>query len=127
MDNLLRQIEPIKHSGMFFSTIRPDLAAPTVATRDIAEVATRLLLDPTWTGSADAIGKPVRYQQVPLAAFEAQMVERGMSAAMAKGFADMMAAKDAGLDNGVARTAETSTPTTFRQWCEDALVPALRA
>ena len=40
---------------------------------------------------------------------------------------DMMRAKDEGLDNGVARTTETASPTTFRQWCEEVLKPTLHA
>jgi hypothetical protein len=40
---------------------------------------------------------------------------------------DMMRAKDEGLDDGIARTPQTSTPTTFRQWCEQVLEPAVNA
>jgi uncharacterized protein YbjT (DUF2867 family) len=147
MDNLLRQVDAIKHRGVFVSTIRPDLKAPTCATRDIAAVAAKLLLDPSWRGTAEVpvlgpedlshddmakimsevLGTPVRYQQISIAAMKATMIERGTSEAMAQGRADMMAAKDAGLDNAVARTPERSTPTTFRQWCEQILKPAVRA
>jgi hypothetical protein len=34
-------------------------------------------------------------------------------------------AKNEGLDNGVQRTPENSTPTSFRQWSEDTLKPAV--
>ena len=37
----------------------------------------------------------------------------------------MMRAKEDGLDDGVARTPETSSPTTFRRWCEQVLRPAV--
>jgi hypothetical protein len=40
---------------------------------------------------------------------------------------DMAAAKNEGLDNAVKRTAESSTPTSFRQWCEEVLKPAVVA
>jgi hypothetical protein len=42
---------------------------------------------------------------------------------------DMMIAKDNGLDLGVARTPQHAidTPTTFWQWCEDTLKPAVQA
>lgn len=40
---------------------------------------------------------------------------------------EMMAAKNAGLDDGAARTPGSATPTTFRQWCEDVLKPAVLA
>ena len=32
-----------------------------------------------------------------------------------------------GLDNGVQRTPGTASPTTFRQWCEEVLKPAVLA
>lgn len=34
-------------------------------------------------------------------------------------------AKDAGLDNAEPRTPEATTPTTFRQFCEEVLKPAV--
>jgi hypothetical protein len=37
----------------------------------------------------------------------------------------MHAAKDNGLDNSEQRTPENTTPTSFRQWCEEVLKPAV--
>jgi hypothetical protein len=34
-------------------------------------------------------------------------------------------AKNEGLDNAEPRTAENTTPTSFRQWCEEVLKPAV--
>jgi len=51
MDNLLRQVAPIGTQGVFFSPISGDLKLPTCAARDIAAVATDLLLDRSWTGT----------------------------------------------------------------------------
>jgi uncharacterized protein YbjT (DUF2867 family) len=147
MDNMLRQVKPIRAEGMFFSPLDPDRKVPTCATRDIAAVATRLLLDDSWTGHSevpvlgpedlslndqaeiisDVLGKPVRVQRTPIEAYTAQLTGFGMSEAMAQGLADMMTAKDEGLDNGEPRTPESSTPTTFRQWCEEVLKPAVQA
>jgi uncharacterized protein YbjT (DUF2867 family) len=143
MDNILRQADAIKNQGMFFSPISGDRHLPAVATRDTAAVATRLLLDETWSGveevpvlgpedlsfndmaeiMSEVLGKQVRFQQIPFEAYKARFVEFGMSEAMAKGMTDMAAAKNEGLDNAVERTTETSTPTSFRQWCEEALRP----
>lgn len=53
MDNLLRQVPLIKEQGTFCDTLPPGHALPTVATRDIAAVAARLLLDGTWTGQQE--------------------------------------------------------------------------
>jgi len=149
MDNLLRQARTIKEQGMFFDVVSPDIELPTVATRDIAAVAARLLLDTAWTGQeevpvlgpedlsnndmaaviSDVLSTPVRFQQVPGRAFKDQLTGSGMSDAMAQGLLDMMIAKDNGLDNRIARTPQNAidTPTTFRQWCEDTLKPAVRA
>jgi hypothetical protein len=38
---------------------------------------------------------------------------------------DMLIAKDSGMDNAELRTAENRTPTSFRQWCEEVLKPAV--
>jgi uncharacterized protein YbjT (DUF2867 family) len=147
MDNLLRQAEAIRDKGMFFSPISGDRKLPTVATRDIAAAAARLLLDRSWSGVdsvpllgpedlsnndmaqiiSDVLGKPVRFQQVPGESFKAQLTGFGMSEPMAQGMLDMMTAKDAGLDNAEPRTPRASTPTSFRQWCEEVLAPAVRA
>ncbi|WP_405721519.1 NAD(P)H-binding protein [Streptomyces sp. NBC_01537] len=147
MDNMLRQVAPIRDTGMFFSPVSGDLKAPACATRDIAAVAAGLLLDRSWSGRADVpvlgpedlshndmarimsevLGKPVRFQQIPTEAFRATLRERGMSEAMAQGMVDMMTAKDNGLDNAEPRTPQSTTPTGFRQWCEEVLKPAVLA
>ena len=49
------------------------------------------------------------------------------AAAMAQGMTDMAWAKNEGIDNAVQRTPENSTPTSFRQWCEQVLKPAVAA
>ena len=147
MDNILRQAEAIKNQGMFFSPISGDRKLPTCATRDIAAVAAKLLLDPSWSGQgsvsilgpedlsfndmakimSEALGKPVRFQQIPFAAFKARLTASGMSEAMAQGTLDMMVAKNEGLDNAEPRTPQSTTPTTFRQWCEEVLNPKVAA
>jgi uncharacterized protein YbjT (DUF2867 family) len=145
MDNFLRQVEPIKNQGMFFSPMSGDLKTPTCATRDIAAVAAKLLLDSSWSGSgnvpvlgpedlscnemaqiiSEVLGRPVRFQQVPFDAFKASLIESGASESMATAMVEMMVAKNEGLDNMEPRTAESTTPTSFRQWCEEVLKPAV--
>ena len=149
MDNVLRQVQPIKEQGLFFDVVSPDRGLRIVATRHIAAVAARLLLDETWTGReeipllgpedlsyddmaatiSDVLGTPVRYRQIPAGALEERLAGRGMSAAMIQGMLDMMEAKENGLDDAIARTPQHAidTPTSFRQWCEDVLKPAVQA
>jgi uncharacterized protein YbjT (DUF2867 family) len=145
MDNLLRQHAPIKNKGVFFSPIDGDRKLPTCATRDIAAVSVKLLTDRTWSGQdhiavlgpedlsfndmaaimSDVLDKPIRYQQIPFETYKSQFIERGMSEAMAQGMTDMARAKNEGLDNVEPRGPGNSTPTSFRQWCEEKLKPAV--
>ena len=147
MDNIVRQVGPIKNRGVFFSPIAGDRKLPAVATRDIAAVAADLLLDHSWTGRdhvavlgpedlsfddmanimSEVLGIPVRFQQIPGEAYKENMMGLGMSDAMAQGMLDMGLAKDNGLDSAEPRTPESTTPTTFRRWCEEALKPAVQA
>jgi hypothetical protein len=55
------------------------------------------------------------------------MMSHGASAAMADGLIEMTAAIDQGLYNAERRTPETTTPTSFRQWCTEVLKPAFLA
>ena len=147
MDNLLRQVRSIRDEGVFTGTAAAGRKAPAAATRDIAATAARLLLDRSWTGAgsvpvlgpedlspedmartmSEVLGTPVRYQRQSLADLGATLAGYGMGNAVAQGMVDMMRAKDEGLDDGVPRTPETSSPTTFRQWCEEVLRPAVFA
>ncbi|MEV0260258.1 NAD(P)H-binding protein [Streptomyces sp. NPDC050617] len=147
MHNLLNHARAIKEKGMFFMMADPDLKSPTVATRDIAATAARLLLDDAWTGAgevpclgpedlspnemariiSEVLGTDVGYQQIPGAALKDRLTGFGMTDAMAQGMVDMFDAKNQGLDLAQPRTAESTTPTTFRQWCEEVLKPAVAA
>ena len=147
MDNLLMQLDPIKTKGTFFSPIDGDRKLPACATRDIAATAAKLLIDPSWSGRhhlailgpedmsfngmaqimSEVLGKPVRFQQITFEAYKAQFLKLGMSDAMAQGMTDMARAKNEGLDNVEPRTPESTTPTGFRQWCEEVLRPAIHA
>ncbi len=147
MDNVLRQVASIKEKGLFFGfgPMAPDKKAPTTATRDMGAVAARLLADESWSGQeelpvlgpedlsfndmaaliSDVLGREVRYEPTSVDAFKAQLLERGASESFAQGYVEMMRAKNEGMDDIAERTAETSAPTTFRQWCEEELKPAI--
>jgi uncharacterized protein YbjT (DUF2867 family) len=145
MDNILRQATSIKNQGMFFSPIAGHRKLPSVATCDIAAAASRLLLDPSWSGVSevpllgpedlsfndmaetisDVIGQDLRFQQITFEAYRARFISFGMSEAMAQGMTDMAWAKNEGMDNAIKRTPANSTPTSFQQWCEEVLKPAV--
>jgi uncharacterized protein YbjT (DUF2867 family) len=144
-ENMLRQVEAIKHHGTFFYPGISDLKTRHAATRDIAAMAAKLLLDRSWTGQGGVgvfgpedlswneiaaimthvLGKPIRFQPVPYEAYKEQLVQRGASKEMAASLVEMHEAKDKGLDNAEPRTQENTTPTSFRQWCEEVLKPAV--
>src|SRR6266498_1463594 len=145
MDNILRFAEPIRNGGIFFAPIAGDRKLPSCATRDIAATAARLLLDDSWDGVghvavlgpedisyndmaaiiSEVLGKPVRFQQIPGQALKQRLLQAGASDAMAQGVVDMWAAKNSGLDNAEPRIPESTTPTSFREWCEQVLKPAV--
>lgn len=144
MDTLLGQVVPITEQGMFFSTIAPDRKLPICATADVAAAAAGLLMDRSWNGNAsvpvlgaedlshdelaqimsEVLGTTVSYRRIELDAFADQLRGRGLSEAMIEGMVQMMVAKDQGLDNAEPRTPAATTPTSFRQWCEEVLAPA---
>ena len=145
MENILSNVQSIKHQGMFFSSSNPDRKTPQVATKDVGEMGARFLLDQTWTGQggsavlgpedisfsemaaimSNVLGKAVRFEQVPAEAYKAQLIQYGANEVFAQGIIDMLIAKDEGLDNAEPRTPQNTTPTSFRQWCEEALKPAV--
>jgi uncharacterized protein YbjT (DUF2867 family) len=147
MENLLNQAGAIKSQGMFFSPLVADRKFPTCASRDIASTATELLIDSSWTGTgsaavlgpedlsfndmaeiiSDVLGKTVRFQQIPMEGFKSRLAGFGMSEAMVQGYVDMMTAKNEGMDNMELRTPQSSTPTSFQQWCEETLKPTVAA
>lgn len=145
MENLLQQLGTIRDQGAFFLPVSGDRRIPTCATRDVAAVAAGLLLDGSWTGQegvpvlgaedlsyremarvmSDVLGRPIRYQQVPGEAFMAQLMRHGMPEEWARSVVDLLAEVDAGCYDAEPRTPRATTPTTFRQWCEEVLRPAV--
>jgi uncharacterized protein YbjT (DUF2867 family) len=146
MENVLRQVPVIRDRGLYFGPSDPDRRMPVVASRDTAAVAARLLLDDTWTSTgevpvlgpedlsltdevrimSEVLGHPIRYVRTPIEDFKAQFLTGGASESMAQAMVDMSLAKDAGLDEHERRTPATASPTSFRQWCEEVLKPAVQ-
>ncbi|MFI6122902.1 NAD(P)H-binding protein [Streptomyces sp. NPDC051064] len=147
MENLLGQVEAIKSQGMFFLANSADRPLATVATRDIAAAAADLLLDDSWSGQgsvpvigpdalspngmaevlSEVLERPVRFQQVSSEAYKTTMLQYGMTDGFAQGLVDMATAQNDGIYDAEQRTLQTAGPTSFRQWCQDVLKPALRA
>ncbi|MBC8082298.1 MAG: NmrA family NAD(P)-binding protein [Hymenobacter sp.] len=147
MENLLANIGLIQHMGIIGSGMRPDLAFPMVATRDIAAKAAELLDQGFEPGSVhyvmgpqnysqqqvaqaigQAIGKPeLAYVQFPYDQAKQGMIQAGLSESMASLYDEMtrnMNEKKVMVEE--ERTAASTTPTTLREFAETVFAPAFR-
>jgi len=147
MENLLRQAQAIKAQGTFSMANAAGRPLPTVATRDIATAAAALLLDTPWSGQASVpvagpdnltpddmaevisgtLGRTIRYRQVPVADYQTTLLQHGASQAMAQDIADMIEAQNNGIYDAEPRDPDSAAATSFRQWCQDTLKPAVQA
>jgi len=75
---------------------------------------------------SEVLGKSIRFQQISAESLKARLMKQGMSEAMAQGNVDMWIAYNQGLDTAETRTPASTTPTSFRQWCEEVLKPRLQ-
>ena len=145
MDNALQQIATIQ-DGVMTGAIGPDRKLPHTATHDIGAAAAKLLCDRSWEEQEDVavlgpeelsyddlaaivsevVGREVRYQPISFEQLEARLCERGMNPAFARAYVEMLRAKDEGMDNVAPRATALIGPTTFRQWAQDELGPAVR-
>ncbi|MFI7498490.1 NAD(P)H-binding protein [Streptomyces sp. NPDC049687] len=145
MENELRQIASIRDAGVFSAPLVPDRVLRLCATRDVAAVAARLLLDDSWSGQEDVavvgpddltpegmaavlsevLDRPVRAELVTTAELKARVIRFGASQAWAQSLADMADAQNAqGFYGSAQPTTPDLAPTTFRQWCEEVFKPA---
>jgi uncharacterized protein YbjT (DUF2867 family) len=144
MDNVLRQVAMIR-TGVIPGTLPADFRMPWIATKDIAALAAEYLLDRAWAGQdsvevlggedlsyrdiaailTDVLGTPIRYQLGDRSVVKQFLIGRGGSDAMAQAVIDMDVAGERGINNATPRTAENTTPTTFREFAEEIVRPAM--
>jgi len=148
MENLLQDAPTLAAQGAIYGPVPADKAFAIVATRDIAGVAAARLLDRSWGGHAtigvhgpedvtysrvaailtEALGKPVTYVPVPLAAARQGMLDGGMPPFLAGLFTELLEAMSSGrLDPAEPRTAESTTPTSLRAFAREVIRPAVAA
>ena len=145
MENMLRQLGPIKNQGVFYGLADGERKGTAVATADVAACAAELLLDGAWRGVEEVplkgpeaisanemaatisgvLGRPVRYQQTDIADLRAAMIGQGVSVGMADATVALITAKGEGLDELVKGPTPALTPTTFARWCKTVLRPAI--
>jgi uncharacterized protein YbjT (DUF2867 family) len=148
MENHLWSIPVIRSQGISGSPIRADVPIPMVATKDIAEAASRLFLQGTFTGHSiryllgprdltmseatrilgEAIGKPdLMYVQFPEADARKAMLGMGMSGGVAETMLEMQRAFNAGrIRPTQERNAENTTPTTMEEFAGTVFINAYR-
>lgn len=144
MDNALRQAPAIRQ-GKMFGPIAPEKKLPHTASRDTGAAAAGLLSDHSWSGQEDVpvlgpeelsytdlaaiisevTGREVRYEHQTYEAYKGSAIGYGMTDAFAQGFVEMLRAKEEGMDNVVPRETAIIGATSFRQWVEEELQPAL--
>lgn len=141
MENFYGNVDLIKQAGIFGYTLQPDLKLPIVHTRDIAEVATRRLLNLDFSGhshefiagSADrtmaeaavvlgkAIGKPeLAYVPFEQDAARNGMIQAGLPETIADGYLELFDSLNrGGYQDGYIRTPEVTTPTSLEWFAEN--------
>ncbi len=145
MEDMLNfQLKAIESKGTFFGSQSGDKKTPVVATRDIAIAAVKLILDESWSGQesvpvlgpedlsfndmaqvmSEVLERPVRYQQISGETYKAMMMQDGMGEAYAQGIVDNQSQANRGIYNATPRTPQSTSPTSFRQWCKEVLKPA---
>ena len=146
MENTLPQAAAIRQMGNTAGPLRSDLKVPMIATRDIGNVVSDILLHPLTRGKqirelhgqrdlnytevtgiiANAIGKPdLKYAQVSGDQFRGVLVQMGMSQSVADLLVEMTNALNSGKMHFVeARTSQNTTPTSYENFVLESFVPA---
>ncbi len=147
-ENTFAALGTVPQTGSIFGAQPGDLAFPQVATQDIGDVAARWLLDASWSGHpvigihgprdlsleeqarliGEAVGREVRYVEVPPDTIAEAMRGMGMSPSVVASYREMITGYAASrYERPEARTPETTTPTEFADWARAALRPAFEA
>jgi uncharacterized protein YbjT (DUF2867 family) len=147
MENYFWNLDSIKNMNSIFMPVSGDVTLPMIATPDIAERAARVITGPAPSqpkilslhGPKDysldecakiigqGIGKEVQHVQVTPAQAKEALIGLGATEGAADSMLEMYAAFQAGkITDEVARSPETTTPTTFESFVKEVLAPALK-
>lgn len=147
MENILYALELIRHQGIYGMSIRPEVAFPLIATRDVAAYIVQRLQALDFSGSSiqpllgpqdytlpqlaeavgQSIGRDVPYIPFSVEDFVAGIRQSGATPDYANRFAELMVATDRGLLNYHPRTLQNTTPTTLKTFAETVFAPAYSA
>ena len=146
MENLLEALPTLMAPGAVFYNGPPDLPLPMVCVADVAAKAAELLIDRAWQGQGhvavhgpadvsfdgmaqvltEALGKPIRYVQVPDDVLIDNLRRVGLPDGFARAYARLLTREALEAYAIEPRTAETTTPTTLDAWTRAVLLPAYR-
>jgi len=140
-ENFYGQRGLVKEQGIMADSVAPDLAAPMIAARDVADVAAGALAARDWQGVVvrellgqrdlthreiarilgQRSGKPdLEYVQLSYDEMAASLVQAGMSPSFARLYVEMTRAFNDGMvGTGTTRTVEITTPTTFEGFADE--------
>ncbi len=144
MENMLNFVASIKSTGAFFLPVPAGVKLPMVATRDIAEVAARVLLDGSWSGRRavtvygpellshaevaailrEVLGRPVGFTQVTPDQAREAMLGMGFTADLVAEFLEMYDAFSTGrIVQGLPAKPDFRGTTTFREFAATVIKP----
>ena len=145
MENLYRTIDEIRKDGVMSGLLRPDLAAPQIATRDIATVAADAMLRQDFGGVVtrellgerdldmreaarivgEAIGKSeLQYVQTPIERAERELLDGGSELTMVRHRLQMYIGFNDGSIRWIEeRSAENTTPTSIETFAAEEFAP----
>ena len=149
MENLYRTIDGIRKDGVMSGLLRPDLAIPQIATRDIATVAANAMLCRDFGGvvtrellgerdldmreTARIVGKAIgrselQYVQTPIERAERKLLEGGSEVTMVRHRLQMyIGFNDGSIRWLEERSAENTTPTSIETFVAEEFAPRFQA
>jgi uncharacterized protein YbjT (DUF2867 family) len=151
MENTFGSLPTIASQGAIYGVVKGDQQQQVVATRDIADVATRWLSDATWTGHhtvgahgpttispnemaavvSEVLGRAVQYVPIPAAEFGQALLQAGLPDFVAKGYEEMSGGMATHLAAGdfsqEPQSPASAGKTTFREFAQQSLKPAFAA
>jgi uncharacterized protein YbjT (DUF2867 family) len=148
MENYLADVPTIAAEGVMYSPLPKNAPMPTIATRDVGDVAATYLLGATWTGqhahelqgpkdltpteAAELIGegieKPVKLVEITVEQAKRGMLGAGLPDFVVELYGEMFAAMREGrIVAEQPRTPETTTPTGLRRFAAEVLKQAVEA
>lgn len=145
MENFLAQVESIRGGTVSFPYAN-DHDFPWISTDDIGDEAAKYLLDERWAGQwtrnlmgsenltlleitqilSRVLDRPIEYVQVTIESIQEHLASMGATPDVQRELGDLFRAL--GDPNGVyatVRTPEAVTPTTFKQFVRQKLLPAI--